>query len=126
MKWIGLAFGGVLGTFLRYLLSKLVHERTGISFPWGTLCVNALGCFIVGFLVALFMRERDPVDLNIKIFLVTGFCGAFTTFSSLVLETSSLMEGGRWTASFLNLALSLLLGFAAFGLGRRLPDLFYS
>ena len=99
-------------------------EKAGASFPWGTLYVNTAGCFLVGFLFSLFMRGRDAMDPRLSLFWVTGFCGAFTTFSTFILESSSLLDSGRWPALFLNMALSVLLGFSAFAVGRKLPALF--
>ena len=124
MKWLGLALGGVLGTFSRYFLSELVYEKAGASFPWGTLCVNTLGCFVIGFLFSLFIKGRDAMDPGLSLFWVTGFCGAFTTFSTLILESSSLLENNRWPALFLNMTLSVVLGFSAFAVGRKLPHYF--
>ena len=124
LKWLALALGGVLGTFSRYCLSQWVHEKVGASFPWGTMAVNTIGCLAAGFLFGAVIKGRDVADPGISLFWVTGFCGAFTTFSALILETSTLADGGRWGASFLNVAAGLVLGFGAFMIGRRLPALF--
>lgn len=124
MKLLGLAAGGVLGTFARHFLSELIREKAGAAFPWGTLAVNTLGCFAAGVLFSLFLQGRDPSDPDWALYAITGFCGAFTTFSALVLESSALTGAGRTGAAAANIAVSLLLGFAAFYLGRRVPGIF--
>ena len=114
--------GGAAGTVSRYLLSEAVHERTGEGFPFGTLAVNILGCLIVGILSV--MNEGTLLmDENIKMLLATGFCGAFTTFSTLILESSHLAKGGESFRALFYIVLSLLAGFAAFIAGNRLGRL---
>lgn len=120
MNLISLALGGALGTLARYILSEFMRSRTGSSFPWGTLAVNTLGCFAAGFILSILLKNREASGPAFGLFWLTGFCGGFTTFSALVLESSSMASAGRGGASMANVALSLALGFAAFILGRRL------
>ena len=115
-KWIGLAAGGILGTFARYFLSGAVHRVFGTTFPWGTLVVNLVGCFAIGFLAVL-AEEKFLLGPTARVFLMIGFCGAFTTFSSFILETSNLTKDGENLYAFLNIALSVTLGFLVFRLG---------
>jgi CrcB protein len=115
-KWIGLAAGGVLGTFARYFLSGTVHRIFGVTFPFGTLVVNLVGCFAIGFLAVL-AEEKFLLGPTARVFLMIGFCGAFTTFSSLILETSNLTKDGENLYAFINIALSVILGFLVFRLG---------
>jgi fluoride exporter len=115
-KWIGLAAGGILGTFARYILSGTVHRIFGVTFPWGTLVVNLVGCFAIGFLAVL-AEEKFLLGPTARIFLMIGFCGAFTTFSSFILETSNLAKDGESLYAFLNITLSVVLGFLVFRLG---------
>ena len=116
MKWLGLAAGGILGTFARYFLSGAVHRICGPTFPFGTLAVNLIGCFAIGFLAVL-GEEKFLLGPTARVFLMIGFCGAFTTFSSVILETSNLTRDGESLYAFMNIALSVLLGFLIFRLG---------
>ncbi len=115
-KWIGLAAGGVLGTFARYFLSGAVHRVFGVTFPFGTLVVNLIGCFAIGFLAVL-AEEKFLLGPAARVFLMIGFCGAFTTFSSFIFETSNLAKDGESLYALMNIALSVVLGFLIFRLG---------
>ncbi len=115
-KWIGLAAGGILGTFARYFLSGAVHRILGISFPFGTLVANLVGCFAIGFLAVL-AEEKFLLGPTARIFLMIGFCGAFTTFSTFILETSNLTKDGESLYALANILLSVILGFLIFRLG---------
>lgn len=115
-KWIGLAAGGILGTFARYFLAGIVYRVWGASFPYGTLAVNLTGCCLIGFLVVL-SEEKFMIGPAARIFLMIGFCGAYTTFSTFMLETANLMKDGENLRAFINVFLSILLGFAALRAG---------
>ncbi len=121
MNLFWLASGGVLGTFARFFLSKAAHRIWGLGFPWGTLAVNVIGCFFVG-AYAGFELSRMSTNMNSKLFFVTGFCGAFTTFSALILESSELAYRGDIGRSFLNVGLNLMLGTIFFFLGLKLLE----
>lgn len=105
-----------MGTFARYVLSGAVHRILGVTFPWGTLVVNLVGCFAIGFLAVL-AEEKFLLGPTARIFLMIGFCGAFTTFSSFILETSNLTKDGETLYAFTNIVLSVILGFLVFRLG---------
>ena len=122
MKWVLLAFGGMCGTFGRYLVSLWVHSRAGSAFPYGTLVVNMSGALMIGFLAALADR-RSLLTPELRLFLITGFLGAFTTFSALVYESWQLAEAGRFFFAVSNMAGSLILGIAAFFAGVLLAGL---
>ena len=122
MKLVYLVLGGVAGTVSRYYLSGAVNERVGPGFPYGTLAVNALGCLVIGALSTM-QEGRLMLDENMKMLLAVGFCGAFTTFSAFILETSHLAKGGEGLRALLYIALSLLAGFAAFLAGNHLGRL---
>ena len=111
-----LVIGGIAGTVCRYVLSGLVYETAGTNFPYGTLVVNLLGCLIIGFLSAL-SESKLMLGPQMRVLWMAGFCGAFTTFSTLMLETANLMKDGESMKAFWNVALSLLVGFAVFRLG---------
>ena len=96
--------GGFFGAITRYSISGWL-SRMG-SFPWGTLAVNAIGCFLIGLLVVgPIGRASNPVNLNLL--LVTGFLGAFTTFSAFSWETLTLFQGARSAAGWGNIALNV-------------------
>ena len=116
MKWIYLGIGGIAGTICRYVLSGIVYESVGTNFPYGTLLVNLLGCLVIGFLSAL-SDDKFILGPEMKVLLMAGFCGAFTTFSTFMLETADLLKGGEAVRAFWNVALSILLGFLVFRLG---------
>ncbi len=116
MKIALLALAGALGTLSRYGLAGLVQRLAGPYFPWGTLAVNILGCFIVGVLWTLF-RHRLPVAAETRVIVLVGFMGAFTTFSAYILETGELMRDHEWIYAFANFSLQNGLGLAALMVG---------
>lgn len=123
MNWIYLILGGVAGTFARYLISTGVHKVWDARFPFGTLVVNMLGCFLVGFIASV-AKEKILLDHNARLLLIVGFCGAFTTFSAFMLETNNLLTEGNFWAALMNVMGSVALGFIVFRLGIFLGELF--
>jgi fluoride exporter len=103
------AGGGALGSVLRYCISVLAIETLGTAFPWGTLAVNVLGSAAIGVLGGL------GIGGELRLLLVTGLLGGFTTFSAFSLETGLLWQRGWWLAAAY-VAASLTLGLAAFAL----------
>lgn len=122
MKWINLILGGTAGTLSRYLLSGWVYELFGPRFPYGTLVVNLTGCFLIGFLASL-GEDKFLLNPNSRLLLMAGFCGAFTTFSTFILETDHLIKGGEMVQALLNILASVILGFFIFRLGSFLARL---
>lgn len=116
LKWFSLITGGAFGTLARYLVGGAVYQWLGASFPYGTLIVNLTGCWLIGFLVVL-SEEKFLLGPGARIFLMIGFCGAYTTFSTFMLETANLMKDGENFRAFMNVLLSVLLGFAALRFG---------
>lgn len=118
-----LALAGALGTLARYGLGLLSLRWFGDDFPWGTLLINSLGCLLFGFLWAL-AEEQKWLTKDVRLILLTGFLGAFTTFSTFAFETGRLMEEARFAAALANIALEVGLGllgvFLGFALGRWL------
>ena len=112
MKWVWLLAGGGLGAVLRFAVALWVDERSGVAFPWGTLAVNVAGCFGIG-VIATLADEHAIVSPGLRLFLVTGLLGGFTTFSAFGMETWQLVEDGRTLAAFANAAGSLGAGLAA-------------
>lgn len=115
-KWLALIAGGTLGTLARYLFGGCVYQVLGASFPYGTLLVNLTGCWLIGFFVVL-SEEKFLLGPTARIFLMIGFCGAYTTFSTFMLETANLMKDGENLRALMNVLLSVFLGFAALRIG---------
>ena len=117
MKWFSLCVGSLAGGVSRYILAGFVYKYLGSNFPFGTLVVNLSGCFLIGFLNVLAV-EKFLLNPNTRVLLIAGFCGAFTTFSTLILETVNLFKDGELMKSLLNGVGSLLLGITLFYLGQ--------
>lgn len=106
---------------MRYLLSGAAQRLLDSSFPFGTLAVNLLGCLIVGFLWAMFTFY--PVSPNVRTFVLIGFVGAFTTFSTFALETLNLLMDGEIKYALLNIIFSNVLGLVCVFAGFTLANL---
>ena len=111
--WVGVA--GFFGSIARYLVSGAV-SRVNESFPWGTFVVNISGSFALGFLVAA-LAHRFVVHPDLRIAITVGFLGAYTTFSTLTLETFEFAETQAWGWAAINVVASLVAGLAAVWLG---------
>lgn len=120
-KWVYLVAGSILGGLARYILAGAVYEKMGTSFPYGTLIVNLSGCFLVGFFSSL-VDDKFFLGPNSRILLMTGFCGAYTTFSTYMFETGSLVREGQVSMAFLNIFVSTAVGFGAYWLGVVIGD----
>ena len=95
--YLWIALGSAIGGAGRYGLSGAVANWIGATFPWGTLIVNITGCFVIGIFNAL--TGADGVFLvpaNVRVFVMVGLCGGYTTFSSFSLETLNLVRNGEW------------------------------
>lgn len=103
-----IAIGGGLGSIGRFLISEFTLRCAGNRFPWGTFIVNVLGCFIIGILTATLLPSGD-----LDLFLVTGFCGGFTTFSSFSKETFLFIDNKKIKLALLYVTSSTVLGIAA-------------
>lgn len=100
---------GLLGTLCRFWLSGFVARKYGETFPWGTLVVNVIGCFLAGSLFYL-TEERFLVNPMVRSAILIGLLGGFTTFSSFGLQTFSLLRDGQFGLATLNITFSNLLG----------------
>jgi CrcB protein len=118
-RLVGLALAGALGTLARYGLAGFVHRINGTSFPWGTIAVNLAGCFLAGVLWAMF-ENRWPISGETRTFVLVGFMGSFTTFSSLILETGWLVRSSEWMPAVANVAIQNGIGFVALLVGTAL------
>jgi fluoride exporter len=122
MKLLNLIIGGSAGTVARYLLGGFVYRLAGTSFPYGTLVVNVSGCFILGFLATLADR-KFMLGPDAKVLLMIGFCGAFTTFSTLIFESDNLLKNGQAMRAFSNIFVSVILGLILFRIGGLLGEI---
>jgi CrcB protein len=93
--WIAVAVGGAIGSVARFWLASAMTVLTGPRFPWGTLLINVLGSFVIGLVAGYTLTPgRVAMHPDIRIFLMTGVCGGFTTFSAFSLQTLELMQTG--------------------------------
>ena len=104
--------GGFFGAIARYLVDGWIADRAGATFPWGTLAVNLSGAFVLGTLFALTV-ERGLLPAGIRAPVLVGFIGAYTTFSTLALESWRLIEDGSYVLGAANLVGSVILGIVA-------------
>ena len=110
------AVGGAIGATLRWGIGTWMVGRTGPGFPWHTMLINVAGAFLIGVLMALSV-ERGVVSGDWRLFLGTGVLGGFTTFSTLSYESIALMQNGLWSAGFVNMFGSAILGLGAAWIG---------
>ncbi len=114
----GLVVGGAIGAPARYLIEGLVRDRTGGRFPWGTLVVNVCGSLVLGIVTGAVLHHGWG-DVA-RTWLGTGFCGAFTTFSTFTVETVVLVEEGAVGAAIANVVAGAALGLVAAATGLAL------
>lgn len=117
LKLLIVGTGGFIGAIARYGLSGLVHRYFEGSFPYGTLFVNVIGCFVIGALMSL-VEDGHLFRPEWRLFLMIGLLGSFTTFSTLGFETLELLKDNEFRAASLNLAANVILGVGAVALGR--------
>ena len=106
--WVGL--GGLSGAIARHALGMIIIERLGSVFPWHTLIINVTGSFAIGVILTVLL-DRGMPDSAIRLLVVVGFLGGYTTFSSYTFEAIALIQRGAWAA-----ALGYLLGSNMLGL----------
>jgi CrcB protein len=113
--WVGL--GGAIGSILRYWTGLLLLPVSS-RLPWGTIGINILGSFVIGFFGTLTLAQgRYPLPETARLFVMVGICGGFTTFSSFSLQTLDLLRAGATGRAFMNIGLSVLLCLAAVAAG---------
>ena len=108
--------GSFIGGAMRYLLSTLMKSVCGQGFPWGTLMVNLLGCFLFGMLFAVFGKS-SATDNTLYLLLTTGVCGGFTTFSTFANESVQMLQQGNTWGFVGYVATSIVAGLALIALG---------
>lgn len=109
-NFILVAAGGGIGTILRYAVYLLFRNN---NFPVATLLINIAGSFIIGMIMAYSLKSADNLNDASKLFLVTGLCGGFTTFSAFSYENLQLMQSGKYNLAFLYILLSVVFGLLA-------------
>ena len=124
MTAIWIAAGGALGTLVRYWIYLLATARLGEAMPWGTIGINISGSFLIGMVAALTEPGgRLMLSPEVRLFLIVGFCGGYTTFSSFSLQTLALLQAGEPVRAAANVVGSVLLCLLAVWLGYNLPAL---
>lgn len=118
--WV--AFGGALGSIARYWLQILLLPVSK-NLPWSTIAINVTGSFIIAFFgVITLSQARLPLHENIRLFVMVGVCGGFTTFSSFSLQSFELLRKGAFAGAFINIVLSVALCIAATAIGFALAE----
>jgi fluoride exporter len=122
LDFLSISLGAIFGANARYLISRLAVRWLGPAFPYGTLVINVTGSLLVGFAL-IWTSERVLADPRWRLFVVVGFCGAFTTFSSYAFETMAFFEQGRWLLMATNILANNLLCLGAVVAGMALARL---
>lgn len=120
MQLIAIGVGGAIGAVLRFIISGIAYNVLGQNFPWGTLVVNMIGCFLIGLLSQLF--EEIAISPNLRVLVLVGGLGAFTTFSTYALENVNLLRDGQFGIAFLDILASTALGLIFVFLGMALAN----
>ena len=120
MAYLWVMIGSALGGVLRYALTRITIPIS-YGVPWGTIIINVLGSFVIGYFGTLTLQTgRYPASDNLRLFVMVGVCGGFTTFSSFSLQTFDLMRSGAWGRAMANVVVSVVLCVAAVGAGHML------
>ena len=121
VQMLAVAVGGAVGSALRYATTLGAARLLGTSFPLGTFLVNVLGCLVAGFIFGV-AEEHGALPPLVRILLLTGFLGGYTTFSTFAVETIALLQDGSWVVALGSLLGNILAGgafaFAGIYLGR--------
>jgi fluoride exporter len=119
--WVGLVVAGAVGAVCRYVVDGLIEDHAAGVFPWGTFLINMTGSLLLGLITGAVLYHAFPSTP--KIILGTGFCGAYTTFSTWTFESVRLLEEGSIRPALANAAISLAVGMGAAGLGLAIAAL---
>ena len=122
MKYVFLSLGGMLGVCSRYWTTNFFDKLFTTNFPIGTFVVNVLGCFFIGLLATL-AEVRFSFPSEVKLFLITGFLGAFTTFSTFAFDSQNLFTSGQFFPLVCNIFGKIVLGLLAVQAGIILAKL---
>ncbi len=102
-------FGGAAGSIFRYLISTIIYKEPLSVYPWATFTANMIGCFLIGVFFEL-LQKHLPLQPELRLLLITGFCGGLTTFSTFSAEGMSLMQAGYQATALLYIISSILTG----------------
>jgi fluoride exporter len=118
-----IGIGGFIGAILRYIISGFFYDLYGDKFPYGTLAVNLIGCFALGFFITM-AEGKFIVSPQMRSFAAIGLLGAFTTFSTFSFETLALLQNELYSSAFFNILISVIVGLFAVWAGIVLAKLF--
>jgi fluoride exporter len=122
MSYLWVTIGSALGGLLRYVITRLTLNVSA-GFPFGTVLINVLGSFVIGYFGTLTLQSgKYAVSENLRIFVMIGLCGGFTTFSSFSLQTFELMRTGAWGRALANVVFSVVLCVGAVAVGHLLAQ----
>jgi CrcB protein len=127
--YLAVAIGSALGGVARHWCTVVSIEWLGVAFPWGTLFINVLGSFVIGFFFAIAGPDgRFEAPTNIRLLVMTGICGGYTTFSAFSLQSLSLLQNGAWfrggSYAVASVGLCLIAVWAGYVLARALAGVF--
>jgi CrcB protein len=120
MTWLAVALGGALGSLARHGVNVVTARSIGRALPYATFTVNIIGSFTIGLLAGLLAAERMDMTPALRAFVFVGVLGGFTTFSSYMLDTLTLADGGHVAAALFNVVGQVVVGYAAAYAGFRL------
>jgi CrcB protein len=122
MSYLWVTVGSALGGLLRYAITRMTLNMSA-GFPYGTIFINILGSFVIGYFGTLTLQSgRYAASDNLRLFVMVGLCGGFTTFSSFSLQTFDLLRSGAWVRALANVVLSVTLCLAAVAAGHLLAQ----
>ena len=122
LNLIIIGIGGFIGAILRYIISGFFYDLYGDKFPYGTLAVNLIGCFALGFFITM-AEGKFIISPQMRSFAAIGLLGAFTTFSTFSFETLALLQNELYTSAFFNILISVIVGLIAVWAGMVLAKL---
>jgi fluoride exporter len=122
MPYLWVTVGSALGGLLRYAITRMTLTLSA-GFPYGTIFINVVGSFVIGYFGTLTVQSgRYAASDNLRLFVMVGLCGGFTTFSSFSLQTFDLLRSGAWVRALANVVLSVILCLAAVAVGHLLAQ----
>ena len=121
MNFLAIVVGGGIGAASRYALSRAITQMAGINFPIGTITINLIGCFVAGLLCGIF--DKVLISQNIRLFIIVGILGGFTTFSAFGVETIMLLRSREFPLAVANVLISTIGGLGLAFIGFWISDL---